>query len=179
MRCPRCDFDNDEGRAVCLHCATPLTAYAGQVTGVVSEETRTKAARLALRPPIVSLMAVLDVLAAIFGPFAMLAVKFSARATLNNEGTNYIGAALGAVGIAAAAALLIPLGLLLLFLAWSTWTQRPWAWTANAVLLGLSALLAVLVFPTSPAQALVRIALSGAVAFFWFQSRTKAWYGMQ
>jgi len=179
MRCPKCDLDNEEGRAVCANCATPLTAYAGQVTGVVSEKTLARAARLAIRPPIVGVMAILDVLTAVFGPFAMLAAKFSARTTINTEGTNYIGTAFGAVGVAFAAALLIPLGLLLLILAGATWTQRPWAWTANAALLAASVVLAALLFPNSPGQALLRIALSGAVAYFWFQDDTKEWYGMR
>lgn len=177
MRCKECGEDNDEGVAFCARCNTPFTAYGGQVTGMVSEATLAKAARLALRPPIIPFMAALDVLTAVFGPFAITLARSSARPVANAEGTNYVGVAFGALGAVFTAALLIPLGLVLLVTAWATWTQRTWAWTANAALLALSLVAALLAFSASPAEALVRIALSGAVAYFWFKPETKEWYG--
>lgn len=179
MRCKVCDTPNEEGRARCQNCDAPLTAYAGQVTGDYNPATAEKALQLSLRPPIVVVMAVLDGLTAIFGPFWLVAVKFLARPTAGEEGLNYIGAALSAVGVTLLAIFLIPLGLFLLYLAWATWTQRPWAWSANAVLLLVSALLAVLAFASSPIAALTRIGLSASVAFFWFKPETKDWYAIK
>jgi hypothetical protein len=179
MRCKVCDTPNEEGRARCRNCDAPLTAYAGQVTGDHNPETAAKALRLSLRPPVVSVMAILDALAAIFGPFWLVAAKFLARPGAGEEGLNYIGAAIGAVGVTILALLMIPLGLFLLYLAWATWTQRPWAWGVNAVLLLVSALLALLAFASSPIAALIRIGLSAAVAFFWFKPETKDWYAIK
>jgi hypothetical protein len=179
MRCPNCNTLNDEGAALCENCAEPLTAYGGQITGMVSEETREKIERLSVRPPVVPVMAALDALAAFVWPFAAAWAAFAHRTVANAAGTNYIGAAFGSLGAVFTAAVMIPLGVALLVIAWATWTQRPWAWIANAVVLVLAALLAFFAFPSAPVSALLRIGLAGALAYFWFQPDTKDWYGMR
>lgn len=178
MRCPNCNSEVEEGLAACSQCGTPLTAYGGQVTGEVRPETRAKAAKFAARPSIVIVMTILDVLVALFGPLGMALARITGRTQVSEDATNYIVAALGAVGAFAVVIVLIPIGLLLLLLAWATWTQKSWAWTANVVLLVLGVVLAARVFSAEPGQALVRIALCGAVAYFWFKPSTKEWFGM-
>jgi hypothetical protein len=178
MHCPNCHAEVEEGLAVCSQCGAPLTAYGGQITGEVRPETRAKAAKLAVRPPIVVVMAILDALVALLGPLGLAWVRITGRTQVSEDATNYIAAALGAVGAFAVAIVLIPLGLFLLVLAWATWTQKPWAWMANVVLLILMVLLAVRVFAAEPGQALLRIGLCGAIAYFWFHPRTKEWFGL-
>ncbi len=161
-----------------MSCDTPLTAYSGMTTGEVSQETRVKAARLSLRPPIINVVAALDALFALFGPFAVVMGRFMARTVTNAEGTNYAGAAFGAVGIAFTAMVMLPFGGFLLYIAWLTWARGSWAWQANAIVLCGAALLALVGFLTpSFSLRLLVVAACAAAAWFWFQPDVREWYG--
>jgi hypothetical protein len=179
MRCPHCAIENDDGIAVCLNCNTPLTAYGGQLMGAVSEETLRKAAKLAVRPPVIPMAAALTVALAVLGPLWALAGRFVARPAVNAEGTNYLGAAFGAVGVVFAAMVLIPIAVALGVVAWGVMTQRTWAWTGQAIVLliigviGFTGWLVPSVF--------LRILLSTAaviVGVMWMQRDTREWYGV-
>jgi hypothetical protein len=176
LRCPHCAVDNDEGLAICRNCNTPLTGYAGNVLGYVSAETLAKAAKLRVRPHAVPVMVIYAVLIALFGPIGAVLSKIAGRSNLNAEGTNYMGPAFSAVGIAFTAMFMIPLAGAILFVAWGVWAQRTWAWTAGAFLLGIIALLGV----TGMVGGLTRIiAVVSAViiGILWFQRDCREWFG--
>src|SRR5512143_3699501 len=137
MRCPHCEIPNEDGAAVCSSCGTPLTAYGNQITGEVSEATRARAAKLAIRPAVVPFAAAFCAFAAVAGPLWRVMSLFLSRVTTNPEGTNYLSAAFGAVGIAFSAMVLVPLAIALLLVAWGVMTQRTWAWGAVLALLFL------------------------------------------
>jgi hypothetical protein len=177
MRCPNCDTANDEGEAICANCAEPLTAYAGQVSGLVDDRTRARAQRLAVRPAVVVPMALLDLATAFLWPVATLMGMLRASPTLNAEGTNYMGHAFGALNVALNAAILVPVALALVAIAWGTWTQKSWAWPANAVLLGLLIASALLSLPAGVLWSLVRLAVLGAAAYHWFRPAARSWFG--
>jgi hypothetical protein len=178
MRCPHCDNENPEGAARCLNCDTPLTAYAGQATGEVSAATLQKLSRLSQQPPIVPIVVALDVLIAIFGPFGFVLSRFLSRTVTNAEGTNYLGAAFGAVGVAFTALLMVPLGLFLIYVAWLTWNRGSWAWLANAALLcGMAALCLFGFFTPWVFFRLLGLAVFAAAAWAWFRTDTREWFG--
>src|SRR5215212_9545585 len=118
MRCPHCETPNEEGVAICENCGTPLTVYGRQFTGEVSEAARERAAKLNVRPPVVPIMAAFCALVAVAGPFWSVLSRFMGRAQVNAESTNYVGAAFGAVGIALAALVMVPLGVAILVVSW-------------------------------------------------------------
>jgi hypothetical protein len=165
------------GAAVCENCGTPLTAYGGQITGEVSTETRLKASRLAARPVIVPVMAGLDVLFAVFGPLAMVMGRFIGRTAVNTEGTNYLGAAFGAVGVAFVAMFMVPFAIALLVVAWGTIAQRSWAWPANILVLAALVFLGGLFLPLGTVGWVIRILLAAVLGFMWSREETRAWLG--
>ncbi len=179
-QCPNCGHVNDVGRATCANCQLPLTAYAGQIPDFDSQQGKLaqQVAQLNVRPPIIQAMALFNLLFALLWPLAYVAYGFLARPHLNAESTNYIGTAVSAVGPILAALVLIPIGLALFALAWATWTQRPWAWTANAAGLAAFALLALLKFATAPIMAFIWVGLACGLAYYWFRPETKSWFGM-
>ncbi len=177
MRCPHCSNENEEGAAVCEYCDTPLTAYGGQLTGLVSASTLAKAAKLAVRPPVIPIMAGLDVFLAIFGPVAAVLGKFSSRPQTNAEGTNYMGAAFGAVGVAFTAMVLVPVALALLVIAWGTITQKSWAWAANIGVLGVLIFLGNFLLPWGTFGLIIRVVAGVALGVLWIKNETREWYG--
>jgi hypothetical protein len=158
-----------------------LTAYAGQVTGL-GESAGGRLAehvnRLNTRPPVIGAMAGFDVFVALFWPLASVIGAFRARPVPNAEGTNYIGAAVGTIGPIFTAMLCIPLAIVLGGIAWGTWTQQPWAWKANAVVV-IGFLLFLLPRVAAAPLNIVWMVVAGALAFLWFSPRTKAWFGME
>ena len=178
MRCPHCDNENPEGASRCLVCDEPLTAYSGQGIGEVNPATLEKLRKVSRQPPIVPVVVALDALIAIFGPFGAVLTRFLGRTVTNTEGTNYVGAAFGAVGIAFTALLMIPLGLFLLYVAWLTWSRASWAWLANAALLCAMAVLGLVGFFTPwMFFRLVLFVVFAAAAWFWFKLETREWFG--
>lgn len=138
MRCPHCEMPNDDANALCSNCGMPLTVYGRQVTGEVSAATRAKIARANVRPIVINILAAYCAIAAAGGPFWKLAARFAARTQVNEEGTNYLGAAFGAVGVTFTAIVLVPLGLAFLIVAWGILTQKTWAWWAGLVVLAVA-----------------------------------------
>jgi hypothetical protein len=177
MRCPHCELPNDDETAYCISCGTPLTAYGGQVQGTVSAETLAKARELAVRPQAVPVIAALDALVALFWAFGGAIRAFTARPDLAADNLNYVGHAFGAVNVALVAGFLVPAGVALLVVAWGVLTQRSWAWTANAGILGLTALWTLIRFGSAPFLSFVKLAACGAAAWAWMQPRVRSWYG--
>ena len=177
MRCPHCELPNEDGVAVCQSCGMPLTVYGRQVTGEVSEATRAKAAKLAIRPFVVPIMAAFCALAALFGPVWSLLSRFLGRAQVNQEGTNYLGAAFGAVGIALAALVLVPLAVAMLVVSWGILSHRTWAWGAGLVVV-IGALFAAFTnyFFAGPLK-FVMIVCAIALAALWFRRDAREWFG--
>lgn len=179
MRCTECGEWNEEGAAFCARCNAPLTKYGGQSLGEVSAATRAKAAQLAVRPPVIPAMAASLVLLALFGPMGALLSRFVGRTTVNAEGTNYMGAAFGAVGIALAALTLVPLALALLVVAWGTWTQHRWAWMIDLVVLCIVALMSLAgLWPHVLPLRVVLILAAVGLGYFWLRPETQRWYGV-
>ena len=178
-QCPHCGTVNDIANALCERCKTPLTAYAGQLTGEAYQgRLAGQVALLERQPPVVIAMAIFNVLFAVFWPLATVMRSFQATPHVNEEGTNYAAAAFTTIGPILSAILLVPIALAILVLAWATWAQRTWAWTVNAFFLGGIALLAILKFSTSHTLAFIYAGLACGLAYFWFQQKTKAWYGL-
>jgi hypothetical protein len=168
---------NEEGVAVCQSCRTPLTFYGNQVTGEVSEATRAKATKLEIRPVIVPIMAAFCGLVALAGPFWSVAGRFFGRSAVNAEGTNYMGAAFGAVGIALTAIVLIPLGVALLVVAWGILTQRTWAWGAGIVVAVATLFAAFTGYFFAGPLKIVAIVASVALAAMWLRRDAREWFG--
>lgn len=174
IQCPNCGTPNDTGQSLCKACMNPLTAYSGELKGETHQgKLAGQVAYLETRPPAVMAMTVLDVVFALFWPLRKVFTSFAARPTTNAEGTNYVASAFGTVGPILAAALLIPVAIALVFVAWATWTQRPWAWMVN---LGVLIVFALLNLKPSPV-ALFAVA-AGVIGVLWMMPRTKGWYGL-
>lgn len=179
IQCPNCAEPNDVANAVCSVCNTPLTAYAGELTGLgeSSGKLREQVAKLDVRPPIVTAAAVLDVLFALFGPIASVFSGFATRPTTNAEGTNYIGAAFGMVGPILKAIVLLPISAAIIVVAWAAFTQKPWGWYANLVIFGLLGVLSLFQFGVNFLIGLVMLIVAIGFAVVWMSLDTRAWYG--
>lgn len=178
VRCPNCSAPNPEGAAYCQACASPLTAYEGGVGLGPSAATLAKLQRLSIRPRIVGVMTALLVLAALLGPFRVaLAAYLAQRAASSAPSEAYIFSALGAVGAFLVALVLVPVGGFMLAAAWGTWRQQPWAWTADLILLGLSALNGLRALFGSSLAGLVQLGITAALLYAWMQPPCREWYG--
>lgn len=178
IRCSDCKTLNDVDAAFCAQCAAPLSAYTREQTGAVDVVAKYKIARLDVRPRAVTLAVALDILLAIFGPLAYLMSKFMTRTTVNSDATNYLGAALGGVGLFITVIVVLPVALGMLYIAWNVWTQRPWGWLAQQVVSGLVVLAALTgKWPGVTGWRLFWLAATGILAAYWYRSETKAWYG--
>jgi len=177
MRCEACGHDNEDGLAVCSNCGSSLTAYGGQATGLGGDAIRTKLARLTTRPPIVPAMAALDLLAALAGPVGSFLNRLASRPVTNPEGTNYISSAFGALGVAFAGAVLIPLALGLVLIGWGTWTQRTWAWHANAVVLAGLIVMAVLGVGAAGFLRVLLFLVCVPALGLWLHKDVRDWFG--
>src|SRR6266576_3454334 len=98
IQCEHCGTQNDVGRALCVNCQTPLTAYAGQLRGETYEGNLAgQVDRLQDRPLSVNLMAAALVAIAVAWPLRSIFNAFASRASLNSETTNYLASAFGAI----------------------------------------------------------------------------------
>jgi len=173
-QCPHCGVVNDIDNAYCVNCNTPFTAYSGQLDGEAYEgKLAQQAALLNTRPAVVMLMTVFDILFALFWPVAGLLHAYHAilHPTLNN----YIFSALSTVVPVLIAFILIPVTLGLFYVAWANWNQASWAWTVNALVLGICAICCLLSLFSF--KAIVFLLLAAALASLWFRRETKAWFG--
>lgn len=177
MRCGACGHDNEDGLAACSNCGLPLTAYGGQATGLAGEAIRAKLSRLTARPPIVPAMAAFDLLVALLGPVSSLLGRMAARPVTNPEGTNYISSAFGALGVAFAGAVLIPLALALVLIGWGTWTQRAWAWHANAAVLAGLAGMALLGIGVAGFLRVLLLFVCAPALILWLSQNVREWFG--
>lgn len=180
QQCAHCGTINATGVALCANCHMPLTAYGGQVTGLETAPAGKRAERvqaLTHRPSVIYWAAGFNLFVALCWPVATLIRTIIHRPQVNEEGTNYIVAALGALGPIFSTALLLPLTLLLLAVAWGIGTQQPWAWRANLAVLGGFALFMLTRISMAPIS-LIWLATAGVLAFFWLQPRTRAWFAL-
>jgi hypothetical protein len=177
-KCPNCGLDNQIDRSICDNCYTPLTAYGKQVGMVNDFESKLTKQVEALdeRPKVVHVMAAFTALLAL-PLLARVISGFRHQPTADPENVNAITTAFAAIGPLFYAVIFIPLAIALVVLAYFTWTQQPWTWTANLVVLGLTALLVLLIFHLSLA-ALFWLAVLGTLTYFWLTPDTKAWYGL-
>lgn len=178
MRCPHCDSPNPDEASSCAQCGQALSTYAPETSANASARAE-RIYHVSIQPPVVPIVAVLCVFTALLGPFRTAAAALVRRTPLPDEAGGYLVNALGAASGALIAAVMVPIGLFLLVTAFAVWSQRPWAWSAVAVLLCVAGLAAAVTFPSDPLSAVLRIATAGAVAFFWFQPHTRKWYGLE
>lgn len=179
LQCKHCGEMNDSTTATCLNCHTPLTAYGGQVGQEENYVTRSdkQIEALAQRPPLVAAMTVFNVLFALVVPLWSTIAAWTTRPKVNEEGTNAIQSAAGTLVPIVYTLTLLPVAVILCIVAYFTWTQRLWAWTANAVVLGGMALLAALLRGFS-FSTLIWMGISGVFAYLWFQKPVKAWFAL-
>lgn len=180
IQCKHCGEINNVGAATCANCHTPLTAYGGQVGQEEHYTTRSDAQLQALeqRPPIVVGVMVFNVLFALAVPLWSVITAWTTRPKVNAEGTNAIQSATGTIVPIVYTLTLLPVAAVLCIIAYFTWTQRSWAWTANAVVLGGIALLAFLLHGFA-VMTFLWIAFAGGFAYFWFQKPVKAWFALE
>jgi hypothetical protein len=179
MHCPHCQAEIEEGQALCPSCDRPLTKYAGNITREVSDLTQARLARLSAKPPVIPVMAGVNVFLALFGPLWTVFKSLGARPTINAEGTNYLGTAFGGVGVFMTAIVLIPLAIAFCVVAWGILTQRTWAWTANLLVLGVFLLLggALGSFLGLGSLVAARVVIVAVLAFLWFRPDVREWFG--
>lgn len=178
MRCPHCDTPNDEGEALCTQCATPLTSYSGTVTGEVSARTLERARAARRVPPTIRYGVGYLALAAVAGPIRWAVLTVAGRQGLNAESTNYIGAAVGAVGVFLILSVAIPWALALAYVAWGAHYQRAWAWPATMVVIVCFTPLMRLLGLAGGLGLLLVAAASVVAAVLWLRSETREWYGV-
>lgn len=176
MNCPHCGTPNPEGVSICEACLEPLTAYGGEVTGIASQSAVEAGRRLAVRPAIVPFAVALDVATALAGPIASVAGRFSARPQVNQEATNYLSAAFGALGVTFYAAAVLPVAIVLLLVAWGCFTQQTWAWKANAAVLVAGAVWG-LTHMVGNAAAFICLVAFVVIGVGWFRGSVREWYG--
>ena len=179
VQCKHCGEMNDTTTATCRNCHTPLTAYGGQVGQAENYVTRSDMQIEALdqRPPLVIAMTVFNVLFALAVPLWSTIAAWHGRPKVNEEGTNAIQSAAGTIVPIVYTLTLLPVAVALCIVAYFTWTQRPWAWTANAIVLGGMGLLA-LVLHGFTLPAFLWVGIIAAFAYFWFQSAVRAWFAL-
>jgi lysylphosphatidylglycerol synthetase-like protein (DUF2156 family) len=114
---------------------------------------------------------------AVFVAFGRTVSMFLARTTVNTEGTNYIGAAFGGLAVTFAALVFIPAGVFMLVTAWGLHRQSLWAWTANLIVLGLTALLSLMGFFPGLLLKSAALGFCAVSGWFWLQEPVRDWYG--
>jgi hypothetical protein len=175
--CPHCGEMNEISLSLCRNCQSPMTAYAGDLRGQdhpAAEQRARKIDSLQRVPPGAMVAAGFDVLFAVAWPLRAVVQTFMARPTVNSEGTNYIGAAIGSVGSIFTAIVLIPIGIALIVLGWFTYTQRQWAWSANVA---AAILFLLLGFWHYSGLSYISLIIGGAVLFFLYTPVTRRWFG--
>ena len=180
IQCKECGVVNGVGNAVCVNCHRPLTAYGAQIGQEENYAPRlsTQVEALEERPPVVAAIAVFHVLFALAVPLWTVIATWTARPRVNDEGTNAIQSAAGTFVSILQTITLLPVAIALCLLAYFTWTQRTWAWMANAIVLGLLVLLTFILHRFAPVT-FIWAGLAGGFAYFWFQKPIKAWFGLE
>lgn len=177
--CPNCGQPTPAARAVCAHCGAPLTAYGGQVGQEENFQRRlaTQVEALERRPPAVIASVVFQALFILAWPIAIMVAAWSHRVGLNKDETNYMAAAFGVLGPIMATAVFVPITALLAFVAYATYAQRTWAWTAGAALLVLAPVVSLIRFGFT-FWTILWIVAALAIGWFWTRPATRAWFGL-
>lgn len=178
MRCPHCDAPNDEGEALCTACATPLTAYSGTVTGEVSARTLDRLRKARRVPGTIRYGVGYLAFTALLGPVRWAFITVGARQGLNPDSLNYMGAAVGAVGVFLVLAVAIPWALVMGYIAWGAYYQRQWAWPATMAIIVVYTPLMRLLGLAGGIGLLLLAGVSIAAGLMWVQSDTREWYGV-
>ena len=178
-QCPHCGTENDVGQSLCSNCKTPLTAYAGELNGEaykgrLAEQVEAQKTR----PLAVGAMSVYLCVIALGWPLRAIIQTFMHRTRTNAEGTNYLASALGVIAPIFMTVLLLPLAILLFWLAWAVWTQRTWAWKYSFAAILIFAGYILIRFSEYHSWVVLWAGLSIALAIFWFQPKIKGWFGL-
>ena len=99
---------------------------------------------------------------------------FASQQRVNEEGTNYIGAALGSIGPIFMAIILVPAAVGILYLCYQTWSQQEWAWIAGVYFSVAIVIVSLWLLHVLGVFILLGV---GALLFFWNGTQTKTWYG--
>ena len=176
--CPHCGEEVDPLRSICDNCSQPLTAYGGQV-GMQEEFDRKLQGQvnlLAGRPLWVIWMTVMLVVSTLVWPANSILQAWYGFAHPPGGGANYIVHAVSILVPLFDTAVLLPVGLLLLWLARAVWAQQAWGWRAAALAL------AVCLFATGEVWGWgvgAVWAIAGLICLImWFQKTVRAWYGL-
>ena len=164
---------------------TPLTAYAGQLTGETYDGKLAKqVAALNVRPPAVMVMAVFHVLFALFVPVAIFVSFLPGKASSNPDDMyqSSMSTAFHSIGAVVVGLVMLPLAGALIWLAWATWAQRTWAWTAAFAPLIVFVIMLCTKFsvPSTPAHvtASMSLLLVAVLLLLWYRPATRAWFGL-
>ncbi len=176
--CINCGMVNDIGVARCVQCSNPLTAYGGQVNNSEKHEGNLAAqvALLEKRPVIVSVVAGFSVFFALFWPLAYVIGSFTARVKVSEDQMNYLAASFGSLGVIFSAIALIPLAIVLVIVAWGTFTQRAWGWYTSLGSMGVFLFWTLVHFRAAPFFSFVWVVAMISGAVLWFKRDVKAWY---
>jgi hypothetical protein len=159
---------------------TPLTAYAGQLAGESYQgNLAAQVEALNRRPPMVAVLAALNILVAIFA----LGYALHSILSTHHEGEGaYLANAFSAIGAFLVAIVLVPIAIALIIHAAATWTQRTWTWNSNLALLAVIGLFQLTQFRTPGLGihllAVFLLALVGMLAYLWSRPPTRAWFGL-
>lgn len=171
--------------ALCQQCLTPLTAYSGELTGENYQGALAGQVRdLNTRPRIVAIMAIFNVLIAIFVPLSIFIGSLPHAAEPSADGTYQAGlsTAFHAVGAGLTGLVMIPIAILLMWLAWATFSQRTWTWNANFVTVAVFGILMLTKFKihSTGLHVVAVLSLIGAacLVYFWSRPTTRSWYGI-
>ena len=179
IQCPHCGTQNDTGRALCANCQSPLTAYAGQLRGETYEgKLAGHVGLLKGRPISVSIMAGFLVFIAVAWPLRAIYSGFAVRPHLNSEGTNYLASAFGAIGPLMISIACLPLAAVLVWIAWSAFTQQTRGWQFSLIALGSFAAYILIRAGEYRNWSILWVGATAILAGFWFHKSTKSWYGM-
>ncbi len=183
-QCPNCGAVNDVSFSMCQQCLTPMTAYSGQITGESYQgKLASQVAALNTRPMAVMAMVLFQLVFAIF-PLVVFAHYLPGPASANPDDAyqSSMSSAFHVVSAVVAGFIMIPLAVLMVWVAWATWAQR--TWTYNAVFAPLCVFVFIMItkfrLPSAPLHVFagVSIAAVAVLVFFWFRPSTRAWYGL-
>lgn len=170
---------------MCQQCLTPLTAYAGQLSGENYQgRLAAQVASLNSRPKVVVVMTVFNVLLALFVPLLIFIGSLPGHASGNPDDAYQSGmsTAFHSIGAVVVGLVMIPMAGVLIWLATATYTQRTWTWNANFASLAVFVIVQLTKFrlhSTLPhvfaAASLIAVAV---VVYFWSRSETRSWFGL-
>lgn len=155
-----------------------MTGYGAPVPGTATEATLRKLREASTRPAAVPAAAAFIVLLALAGPFGSVLARLHSQPAVNSEGTNYASSAFGAVGVALAALVLVPLGIAMLVAAWAVITQRTWGWYAAAAVFVIAAGMSITGAIPAVLIRIILLAACGVAGFLWFRPETRKWFGV-